>query len=177
MQDPSPEVIQRCRIGDVRALESVYLHYKDYLYRLALNLMGDVHEAEDALHDAFVTVHRDIRQFAARSSFSTWIYRVLTNGCLNRLARRKRLRFLPFSNLKRSPEPVAPSEGNPVAELLDGVSPDFKVCMLLRHAEGLTYDEIAEVLGIPPGTAMSRVGRGTELLRKKFAQEKKGESR
>ncbi len=160
--------LARLRAGDVGALEACYRVFGPRVRRLCRNLLGRADDAEDAAQDVFVKVFERAHRFSGRSRFSTWIYRVTVNHCLHRLERERR----------RAVEPL-PEDGEPLwaTETLHGIDEremvecllselpaDQRATLLLREIEGLDYREIAEVLGIPVGTVMSRLHRARQRL-------------
>jgi len=164
----SPEIVQRLRARDRAAFEECYRRFKDDLLRIASRLLADAHEAEDALHDIFLRVWDDVPSFRADSDFGTWIYRVAVNHCLNRLARRRRWKLL----AGRRKETATPTPSLDAERLLAGVAPEFRVCLILKDMEEFAHEEIAEMLGIPVGTVMSRVSRAREQVRENFQRRK-----
>jgi len=135
-------------------------------------LAGNEADALDATQEALIAIARGIRRFDGRAAFSTWAYRVATNACLDELRRRKR-RAVPGL-----PDDLGIGEVSTSASLAIDVLPDrlaidaalaelpeeFRVPVVLRDLCDLDYAEIADVLGIPPGTVRSRIARGRAQL-------------
>ena len=138
------------------------------VYAVCRRLAGNDADAADAAQEALIAISRGLKRFDARSRFTTWSYRVATNACLDELRRRRRRQADPL------PEPLAGVGGDPVGEristrldldaALAGLSEEFRVPVVLRDQAGLSYHEISEVLGIPPGTVRSRIARGRARL-------------
>jgi RNA polymerase sigma-70 factor (ECF subfamily) len=157
--------VARLRAGDVRALEACYRVFGARVLRLCRNLLGR-ERGEDAAQEVFVKVFERARSFSGRSSFSTWIYRVTVNHCLHVRER----------ELRRVSEPLSESSGvdadpfrgvderESVERLLASLGPEHRDVLVLREVSGLDYREIAEVLGIPEGTVMSRLHRARRKL-------------
>jgi RNA polymerase sigma-70 factor (ECF subfamily) len=127
-------------------------------------LAGNDADALDATQEALIALVRGLRHFDRRSSFATWSYRVATNACLDELRRRRR-RPVPVDEL------VVPAAGRDdlatdvadrvtIDEALASLPPEFRAAVVLRDVCALDYAEIAEVLGVPPGTVRSRIARG-----------------
>ena len=141
-------------------------HY-DRLYAVCRRLAGNDADAADATQEALLAIVRGLGRFDGRSSFTTWSYRVATNACLDELRRRRRR---PVVGLAPGAEPVTAGVDQRVVDrvLLDQALPaldeDFRMAVVLRDVAGLDYAEIAEVLGIPPGTVRSRIARGRRHL-------------
>jgi RNA polymerase sigma-70 factor (ECF subfamily) len=135
------------------------------VYRLASRLAG-VGEAPDLTQDVFLRVFAVLHQFRGAAGFSSWLYRVTINECLRHLrARPPRL-----DRLAEEPPCAAPGPDRLVeqADLLEralaGLDAPLRAVFLLREAEGLSYQEIAAVLGLPPGTVASQLSRARNQL-------------
>jgi RNA polymerase sigma-70 factor (ECF subfamily) len=156
--------------GDRGATDILLRRHADRLHAVCRRVMGNDADAADALQEAMIAVVRGLDRFDSRAAFSTWAYRVATNACLDELRRRK-----------RRPEPVEDEVFDtgvaPGADPLDRVgeradidaalallAPDFRAAVVLRDLVGLDYAEIAEILGVPPGTVKSRIARGRSAL-------------
>ena len=173
--------------GDTRAFEELVSHYHNKIYALAYRYMGNEEDAYDMAQEAFLKAFRSLHTFKGNSSFSTWLYRVTTNVCLDELRRRKR-RIIPLS----LDEPLASQEGDEVEkeiadsspgvdiiyeqkefsqyiqQLLNEMKPEHKTAIVLRDVIGFSYEEIAEVINCSMGTVKSRISRAREVLRKKI---------
>lgn len=175
--------------GDTRAFEELVVQYHNKIYALAYRYMGNEEDAYDMAQEAFIKAFRSLRSFKGNSSFSTWLYRITTNVCLDELRRRKR-RIIPLS----LDEPLATREGDEVEKeiadsspgadilyeqkefaryiqgLLNEMKPEHKTAIVLRDVMELSYEEIAEVLNCSMGTVKSRISRAREVLRKKISE-------
>lgn len=175
--------------GDTRAFEKLVAQYQNKIYALAYRYMGNEEDAYDMAQEALIKAFRSLRSFKGNSSFSTWLYRVTTNVCLDELRRRKR-RIVPLS----LDEPLATREGDEVEkeiadsspgvdilyeqkefaqyiqELLNEMKPEHKTAIVLRDVMEFSYEEIAEILNCSMGTVKSRISRAREVLRKKLSE-------
>ncbi len=132
-------------------------------------MTGDATDAADACQEALLAIVRGLPGFDGRSAFGTWAYRVTTNACLDELRRRRRR---PEPGLPEGPEEPATTvddaEGVTTRVDLDAalqsLPPEFRVAVVLRDVAGLSYDEIATALSVPPGTVRSRIARGRAAL-------------
>jgi RNA polymerase sigma-70 factor (ECF subfamily) len=174
------ELVERHRLGDQRAFDEVYRRYDRMVFGLALRLSGSDDVAADLAQEIFLRVFRYIGQFRGRSSLKTWVFRIAINHCRSCLGRR-RLPVQPlsdgldgaergtaaFPDPARGPEElaVAADEGRRVAAGLATLPASFREAVVLRDIEGLSYEEIAEVLGVRIGTVRSRIARGRDQLR------------
>ncbi|MDE0654524.1 MAG: RNA polymerase sigma factor [bacterium] len=138
------------------------------VYAVCRRLAGNDTDAADAAQEALIAISRGLKRFDGRSSFTTWSYRVATNACLDELRRRQRRQAEPL------PDQLGSGRVDPVGErisarididsALTGLPEEFRVPVVLRDQAGLSYDEISEVLSIPPGTVRSRIARGRARL-------------
>jgi RNA polymerase sigma-70 factor, ECF subfamily len=158
------------RAGDRAALESLLRRHHDRIAALCTRLCGQS-DAPDATQEALLAVVRGLPRFDGHAAFTTWLYRVTTNACLDELRRRRR-RPLPGLEEERpldgpgaAPDPAARVATRvDVDAALARLPPEFRAAVVLRDLCGLDYAEIAEVLDIPPGTVRSRIARGRGQL-------------
>ncbi|MFL4491382.1 RNA polymerase sigma factor [Streptomyces sp. VTCC 41912] len=161
----------RAAEGDEDAFETLVARHAPALLRLAVRLLDGRTEAEDAVQDAFVSAWRRLPDFQGRAAFGTWMYRIVTNRCLNLLRARR-----PLTDLDAVAEPTAPDHHSParaaesraaakdLSSALSALSAEQRVCWILREVDGLTYDEIAETVGISGQAARARVFRARRCL-------------
>lgn len=150
--------------GDRRALDQLLRRHHDRLYAVCRRLTGNDADGADALQDALISLVRGLDRFDGRSRFATWAYRVTVNACLDEMRRRRR-RPEP-----RLPDDVTVGHGRDqyvavdvridVDAALATLPADYRVAVVLRDLVGLSYEEIAEVVGVPVGTVRSRIARG-----------------
>ena len=181
MNEVSADIIHRCQTGDISALAEIYHAYGSRVYRLCLRMMGEPAEAEDATQQVFLRIFHQASKFSGQSAFSTWIYRVATNHCLNALKCRQRN---PVASISNAPEALVASQVAPspleaaadaderalAARLLAGLGADDRAILVLREIEGLAYRQIAYVLDIPIGTVMSRLHWSREIMRRQLSK-------
>ena len=139
--------------------EELVTHNETRLYRAALAILGDPHEAEDAVQDAFVRYLE--KAPADLENSSAWLMRVLVNGCKSRLRLAWR-RVGPLPEMLPTPGPEERQE----LEELFALPPEDRVAIHLHYYEGYSTDEIAQILGCRPGTVRSRLSRARDRLRK-----------
>jgi RNA polymerase sigma-70 factor, ECF subfamily len=170
------EIIQACKQGDRDAFRDLFETHKDRVYTIAFHYSGDEAMAHDVTQQVFLKLFTSINQFHENSQFTTWLYRIVANACTDE--HRKRRRFVPFSPEievrtmvgKSSQEEtyhrrqVADSVRGAIGEL----TPKLRLPILLKYVEGLSYDEIAESLGLSIGTVSSRLNRGHKMLARKL---------
>ncbi|GAB3112958.1 RNA polymerase sigma factor SigE [Janibacter alkaliphilus] len=158
--------------------EQVVSEHSARVYRLAYRLTGDPHDAEDLTHDVFVRVFRSLDGYTP-GTFEGWLHRITTNLFLDRARRKQRLRFDALTDelsarlhaAQPGPEQVfdATHLDEDVQRALDALPPQFRAAVVLCDIEGLSYEEVAEVLGIKLGTVRSRIHRGRAQLRESLS--------
>ena len=188
--DVAPEdirLIEDLRTGSERAYEELIGRFQQPVYTLALRLLSDQAEACDVVQEVFLKVFRNIGNFRGQSSLKTWIYRITVNEAHNarRWFFRHRRREVELdtspedtrnwqesiADHSRSPFDMASDqeEHHRIEEALEKINPIFREAVVLRDITDLSYDEIAEVLGVSLGTVKSRILRGREALREQLA--------
>ena len=163
-----------------RGFERLVRVHQDRLYSFALALCRRPDEAEDVAQDAFIRAYRALERYPAERRRdlkpAAWLHRIALNVVRNR-ARGKRPQFVvldgQLADQSRGPAELAElaSVGEELRGRLSQLPERYRVALLLRYAQDLTYDEIAEVTGQPVGTVKSNVHRGLELLRREYALE------
>ncbi|MFN2157159.1 MAG: RNA polymerase sigma factor [Anaerolineae bacterium] len=165
------DVIERSRAGEERAFAELFGQYKNLVFKTAYLMLGEPQEAEDALQEVFLRVHRSLRSYQpSKGAFTTWLHRITVNHCINR-TRKRHLRFLPIAQVHPGDMPSQPSPGDrlddedAVARALRGLSAKLRAVVVLRYYWDMSYGEIAETLGIPLGTVKSRLNAALRALR------------
>lgn len=147
--------------------------HADSVYRLAFRLSGNQHDAEDLTQETFMRVFRSLKNYQP-GTFEGWLHRITTNLFLDMVRHRGKIRMeaLPEDYERVPGNDMTPEQAYTVANLdpalqeaLDDLSPDFRVAVILCDVVGLSYDEIAETLGVKMGTVRSRIHRGRTQLR------------
>jgi len=170
------EIIAACKQGDRDAFHDLFETHKDRVFAIAFHYSGNEATARDVTQQVFLKLFGSIKQFNEDSQFTTWLYRIVANTCADEY--RKRRRFVPFSpeiEVKTMVEKgsqeesyrrreIAASVHGAIAEL----TPKLRMPILLKYVEGLSYDEIAESLGVSIGTVSSRLNRGHKMLARKL---------
>jgi RNA polymerase sigma-70 factor, ECF subfamily len=179
MAEPISEerVIAACQAGDRDAFRQLFESYKDKVFSIAVySFSGDAAAASDVSQQIFLKLMTSIGQFRGESAFTTWLYRLVVNACLDE--RRKRRRFLPLGDWMPAtkPEDRRPQEkqfarlelSDSVQGAIQELSPKLRMPILLKYVEGLSYEEIADVMGCSKGTVASRLNRGHQRLATKL---------
>ncbi len=152
----------------------------DHAYGLAAVILGDRYEAEDAVHDAAEVAWRRWSDLRDQSRFEAWFGKIVVNACRDRLRRRRRRRIMEIPRLALDSEhPTAPDETDASAlrDLLrrafERLSPEERIVVVLRYEADLTVPRVAELVGIPEGTAKSRLHHALRKLRAAIGEEER----
>jgi RNA polymerase sigma-70 factor, ECF subfamily len=170
--------IEACQRGDSEAFRRVFEAYKDRVYSIALCFFdGNESTAKDITQDVFLKLMTTISQFQKRSEFSTWLYRLVTNACLDRKRTLRRLLFFAGTREFELPDRRGSLEDRyiqseverSVRKVIAEMKPKLRMTVLLKYFEDLSYDEIATVLGCSSGTVASRLNRAHLILARRLA--------
>ena len=178
--------VSRALAGDQQAYRRLFEQHRQQAYRVAFRLLGTSAEAADATQDSFVKAFRNLERFESRSSLATWIMRIVTNTCLDRLRARAADPTVSLSDemtnvIAESSQPmrrdVRPGDAleceelrTALAEALGKLSPEHRAVFVLHTEQELKYREMAEVLGISEGTVMSRLYHARKNLQRHLEQ-------
>jgi RNA polymerase sigma-70 factor (ECF subfamily) len=171
---PDSELIQRVLDGDGGAYRPIVERYQSRLYAMVLGMLRDPEEARDIVQNAFIKAYQSLHSFRIESSFYTWLYRIAMNLAIDATRKSKRRRTTGFDEaiasrdedggileLHHVDSPQKALQRKQLQEkifgALDELSEDQREVILLREVEGLSYKEIADTMGIPEGTVMSRL--------------------
>lgn len=162
-------VIERCKAGDLSAFEVLFERYGRKLYGLCLRMSGNQEDAEDLLQEVFVILLNKIKSFRGESKFSTWLYRVAVNTCLNHIRKRR------DDVITLEGEQIPPLESNfdgdqavkraALRRAIVGLPPGYRAAVILHDIQGFNHKEIAEIMGISEGASKSQLFKARRKLR------------
>ncbi|MBB6214934.1 RNA polymerase sigma-70 factor (ECF subfamily) [Anaerosolibacter carboniphilus] len=182
MEEFEINLIEKSKQGDVESFEMLIKSYQTLAYNIAFRMLGNVEDASDATQEALVKVFKSIHSFQGQSSFSTWLYRIVTNTCLDELRKRKRQKVYSYHN------PVEMEDGEidrdvvdpnssteeifekkeeikSIQDAIQALPEQHKTVIILRDIKGLSYEQISEILDCPQGTIKSRISRARLALK------------
>ena len=177
-------LIKNAAAGDAAAFETLVERYQKQVYNLALRMVNNESDAEDLAQEAFIRAWRSLGSFQYTSQFSTWLYRLTSNICIDFLRAKKRRKVISLTMLRddedsqwdlpdTEPLPeqqmIAAEERAALARALASLDPDYRQVLTLRIVNECSYQQISQILGIAEGTVKSRLSRAREQLRKKMA--------
>ncbi len=187
--DCEQELIKRAQNGDVAAFESLIEEYQKRIFSIAYRMVSNPEDAADLTQEVIVKIFKNLDKFQGNAKFSTWVYRIATNTCLDELKKNKR--YTTYSLDKEieteegslmgelpdkgpTPEQAAEKKAiqTAVREAIGKLPTDHKKVMILRDLQGLSYEEIADVVGCSVGTVKSRISRARENLKKILSQDR-----
>ena len=183
-QESDKQLVERVQRGDKRAFDILTVKYQHKIVALVSRYISDADEVMDIAQESFIKAYRALPRFRGDSAFYTWLYRIAINTSKNHLVSRSRRppdtdidvdgEFQGDSVVLRDdsgPETALVNDqlGKVIFSAIDGLPEELKVALTLREFEGLSYEEIAEVMECPVGTVRSRIFRAREAIEKRIA--------
>lgn len=170
------ELVRRIRGDDAEALRLLVERYQERIFALIHGIVRDAHEVEDVAQEVFLKVYTRIEAFDERSQFYTWLYRVAVNAAKDHVKKRVRRPAVPLEEADALPGAGAGPDADAarsetrrlVREAIDALPLRYREVLALREIEGLSYVEVATVLGISIGTVESRLHRARARLKRKL---------
>ncbi|MCL6559746.1 MAG: RNA polymerase sigma factor [Firmicutes bacterium] len=173
-------IVYKAKNGDLQAYGALVERYQHKVYNLAVKMVSDREDARDLTQDIFMQIFQTLPRFRGDSSFSTWVYRVASNKCLD-FARKKKserekvnlstfdLENLP-SDSRGSPEEhaIRDDENHRLKRALESLPKDYLIVIVLQHFQQMSYKEIAEVLDVPVKTVATRLYRAKSMLKERL---------
>jgi len=172
MDPPDAELVEKVKQGDRHAFRRLVERHRDRIHRVALGMLRNPDDAMDVVQEVFIRVHGRIQEFKGESAFGTWLVRVTVNYCIDRQRRQKTwdARFV-IDNEWEGVSEYGPEHklmnaqmGEALRRALSELGEEHRTAIMLREVNGLTYEEIAEVMGCPKGTVMSRLHHARKKL-------------
>ena len=173
-------IVRKVLGGDANAFETLVLEYEKNVYNIALRMTGNSEDAADMTQEAFIKAYNSLQSFRGDSKFSVWLYRIVSNVCLDFLRSKNRRPTVSLSvedddgedaqldvaDESQTPELLLDRKltRDSVRRGLDSLPPDYRQILLLREIQGLSYDEIAQALSLEVGTVKSRLFRARKRL-------------
>lgn len=175
-------LIKKAAKGDVDAFEMLIEEYQKKVYNIALGILKNHDDANDIAQEVFIKIFKSIKNFKGESSFSTWIFRITTNACLDEIRKRKNNQTVSTDEnivlddgevtkqiIDDGPSPDEIYEKNElkkyVAKAISNLGEEHRTVIVLRDIQGFSYDEIADILDCPKGTVKSRINRARLMLK------------
>lgn len=182
--DVDAKLVERVQKGDKRAFDMLVVKYQHKIYALVSRLVNDHAEVQDVTQESFIKAYRALPNFRGDSAFYTWLYRIAVNTAKNYLVSRNRrppgsdididdaAQFAAESGLRDIDSPEQQLQGEQMIKIVDraisALPEDLRTALSLREFDGLSYEEIAEVMQCPVGTVRSRIFRAREAIDKEL---------
>lgn len=185
MQPADKILVERSRNGDMEAFEQLVRRYENKVYTVAYRFLGNHADASDLAQDTFLRLYHALPSFRGESSFMTWLYRITANACRDEIRRRQRYHFMSLDNetanngnhimsrvsgLTPSPEEVVEQKefNDMVQQCINTLTQEHRLILVMREVQGLSYDEIADILKCSLGTVKSRLSRARQAFKEIF---------
>ncbi|SHJ88026.1 RNA polymerase sigma factor [Tepidibacter formicigenes] len=173
------ELIKKCINGDIDAFEELIKKHKQKAYNIALGMLKNPEDAMDVSQEAFIKVYKYIKNFNQKSSFSTWLYRIVMNTCLDFIKKNEKNKVYSINEaINNREKEIKDDYNNPeyvldrkiqseeIHKAIEQLSPVLKTAITLRDIQGFSYDEIANITNCSLGTVKSRIKRARDNLKK-----------
>jgi len=168
------ELVSLCRKGDLCAFEELVRNHQNMMVNVAFRMMGNYEDACEVVQDAFLSAYKNLNNFQERSKFSTWLCRIVINLSKNKIQKIKTRSYIyqvkeeqttQTINLEPDMAYEKKQDNEIINRCLDKLDADFKLVLVLREINGLSYIEISETLGLAQGTVKSRLYRAKIALK------------
>ena len=177
LTDTDQDVVKSCLAGDTNAYATLVERYGSRVFNIALRITADADAAKDCAQEAFIRAYRALHQYDPALPFGPWLYRITTNASLNYVERwhahETPVEELPDrpEEIEEGPEPTAVrrEEVAEVVAAMEELPPAYRAALTLRHMQQLSYQEVAEALGIPIGTVKTHLHRARVALKARLA--------
>jgi len=176
------ELVEKSKKGDLESFEKLIMLYEKKIYNIAFRMTGDREDASDIAQEVCIKIYKSINTFKGNSSFSTWVYRITSNVCIDMIRKRNNTISIntnradgeeyeiPIEDKSKLPEDIV--ESKETVELIKGyiseLAPDQRIVIILRDIQGYSYEEISKILDVNVGTVKSRLNRARNLIKDKF---------
>ena len=179
---PEEELVDKSKNGDICAFEKLILSYEKRIFNIAYRISGNREDAYDISQEVCIKIFKNIKTFMGNSAFSTWVYRVTSNVCIDEMRKKNKTIALtissdsneefeiPVIDKGRLPDEILESKEmvELVRKCISELAPEYKMIITLRDIYGYSYEEISEILTTNLGTVKSRLNRARNLLKDKL---------
>lgn len=179
------DTINRAKQGDLAAFERLIQNHEATVYQIACQMMNHSEDAKDVSQEVFIKVYKNLKNFDGKSAFTTWLYRITVNTCIDEMRKRKNKQTVSmeaeqemengvilkqYEDNGKTPEEdlIAKEDCILLHKAMTQLSQEHSTILTLRDIQGFSYDEIAEILTISMGTVKSRLARARMQLKKEF---------
>lgn len=179
IKEISHDLLQQASQGDIQVFEEIYKYASSFVYSVALRTVRNREDAQEITQEVFLKVFKSLKDFKFQSSFKTWVYRITVNTALNVIKKaghdlNRQVEYnenMIIENARpgNTIESIIETQDKEkkVHDLLAALTPEYRVCIVLREIQGLSYEEIAQTLKVNINTVRSRLKRAREILLKR----------
>jgi RNA polymerase sigma-70 factor (ECF subfamily) len=185
MSESEKDLLKKSKSGDIEAFERLIEGYQTRVFNIAYRMIRNHDDAADLAQEVFIKVYRYIKNFKEESSFSTWIFRITKNVCLDELRKRKNKHIISLDEEiklndgevvrqieSKDDTPEMLAEKKEIRELInnaiDDLSAEHRIVIILRDIQGFSYEDISKIIECPEGTVKSRINRARKALKQKL---------
>lgn len=169
---PEPQLIALAKNNDTKAFEQLIIRYQDAMYRHTYSLTRDEDAAQDMTQECFISAYNKINSYKAEYKFSTWLFRIATNLCLDWHRKNKRYTYLDSDQTDSIPSDhkglLAQAQESELHERIATLRPEYQLAISLHYWHGLTYEDAATAMDIPLNTFRTYLLRAKRSLRKEL---------
>lgn len=182
-------LIKKAKDGDIKAFEELILLNEKMVFNVVLRMINNPEDAKDISQEVFIKVYKSLNNFNEKSAFSTWIYRVAVNTCIDEIRKRKKVNIISideetengdcaiqkqYADTSETPEErfIQNENKNQILKAVNELSNDHKTMIVLRDLHGLSYNEISEITGNTLGTVKSKIARARLQLKNMLTKKK-----
>lgn len=175
-------LLKKSKNGDIEAFEELIEAYQKKVFNIAFRMIGNYDDASELAQEVFIKIFKGIKSFKEESTFSTWVYKITTNVCLDELRKTRNKKSISLDeelklddgevqiqivDQRPSPETLFEQKEikKTVKKAIDNLSHEHRIVIILRELNGLNYEEIAKILKCPVGTVKSRINRAKQELK------------
>lgn len=182
MKKEDAVLVQRAKSGDGKAYDELILLYKDAVHGIIYRMVRNQQEAEDLTQEAFIKAYNSINSFNEEYAFSTWLFKIATNNCIDFFRKRKLKTQSMDQSIRYKDDEIKQEYADPertadkeilasektklIRQAIEQLPEKYRTAIILRHTEEKSYEEIAELLDLPLGTVKARIFRAREMLKK-----------
>ncbi|NOX89571.1 MAG: sigma-70 family RNA polymerase sigma factor [Calditrichaeota bacterium] len=176
------ELVRKAKAGDGKAYDALMQMYRDVVFSIVYRMVHNKQEAEDLTQETFIKAYNSINSFNEEYAFSTWLFKIATNHCIDFFRKRKLVTYsmdqpiqykdeeikqeYPDYEPTIDTEMVASEKSIIIRQAINKLPEKYRVAIILRHHEEKSYEEIAAILDLPLGTVKARIFRAREMLKK-----------
>lgn len=180
MEPSDANLVQQCLRGDNKGFDLLAKRYQRQVYSFCYRMLGDAEEAADAAQESFVKAYYALENFRLDAKFSTWLFRIASNACIDLSRRRKSRRTVSLDEVEAEAGPSASEDAGPeqvvlrgetdrlVHEAVECLPEKYRTALVMFHFNEMSIRDISEALGRPEGTVKSDLHIGREMLRRKL---------